>query len=341
MKRIGNLFDQVISIDNLTLASHNARKGKREHKSMRLFDKNREANIEKLQQALRDRTFHTSPYHVFPIMEKKERMIYSLPYYPDRIVHHALMQVLMPIWEKVFTYNTYSCIKNRGISACAKQVVRIIQRHKEAEHLYCLKIDLRKYYPSINHDVLKVIIRKKLKDPDVLWLLDDIIDSEQGLPIGNYSSQALANLYLCYFMHWVNEVLKVEAVEFADDIPFFSTDKNVLHETLRNIRNFLEGELKLTIKDNWQIFPIARHRHDKHGRALDFIGFKFYREQILLRKCIKHNLCAKAAELNKRDISGKEYRIAISPWLGWAKASNSKHLLKTIIKHKDYESIIR
>lgn len=324
MKRIGNLYHKVISVENLREADEKARKGKTNTYGVKVHDKNREANILALHETLLTKTFKTSPYDVFTIFEPKERLIFRLPYYPDRIVHHAVMNVLEPIWVRTFTHNTFSCVKGRGIEGCA--------RH----------IDITKYYPSINHEVLKKIVRRKIKDKDLLWLLDEIIDSAEGLPIGNYLSQYLANLFLCYFMHRVNEVLKLDAAEYADDITFFSSSKEQLREAFKEIRKMIEDELKLKIKGNYQIFPIAANRYDKHGRALDYVGYKFYRNQKLIRKSIKKNFCHTVSRLNRRTplLDAKAYKQAVAPWLGWAKHSDSKHLLKTIIKPCYYDSIL-
>lgn len=340
MKRVNNLFQKIISIENLNEADMKARKGKTNSYGVRIHDKKREYNILKLHNELKNKTFKTSPYNVFTIYEPKERKIYRLPYYPDRIVHHAIMNILEPIWTKVFTHNTFSCIKGRGIEGCAKYVDKMIHKYRN-KPLYCLKIDIKKFYPSINHGVMKQIIRKKIKDKDLLWLLDEIIDSVDGMPIGNYLSQYFANLYLCYFMHKVNEELRLDAAEYADDIIFFSSSKEELRMSFSKIKEILENELKLQIKSNYQIFPIAKNRYDKHGRLLDYVGYQFYREQKLIRKTIKRKFCRTVNKLNKQsslDIS--KYKQAIAPWLGWAKHSNSKHLLKIIIKQKFYESIL-
>lgn len=341
MKRIGNLYNKVISVENLREADEKARKGKTNTYGVKVHDKNREANILALHEALLTKTFKTSPYDVFTIFEPKERLIFRLPYYPDRIVHHAVMNVLEPIWVRTFTHNTFSCVKGRGIEGCARHIDKIIEKYK-GKPLYCLKIDITKYYPSINHEVLKKIVRRKIKDKDLLWLLDEIIDSAEGLPIGNYLSQYLANLFLCYFMHRVNEVLKLDAAEYADDITFFSSSKEQLREAFKEIRKMIEDELKLKIKGNYQIFPIAANRYDKHGRALDYVGYKFYRNQELIRKSIKKNFCHTVSRLNRRTplLDAKAYKQAVAPWLGWAKHSDSKHLLKTIIKPCYYDSIL-
>lgn len=340
MKRVKNLYNKIISLENLELADMNARKGKSNNYGVRMHDRNREQNLLKLHDALLMKTYHTSKYDIFTIYEPKERIIYRLPYYPDRIVHHAIMNVLEPIWYRVFTSNTYSCIKGRGINGCMEAVNKIINKF-EGRPLYCLKIDIRKFYPSINHDVLKSILLKKIADKDLLWLLFEIIDSADGLPIGNYLSQYLANLYLSYFMHYTKEVLKLDSTEYADDICFFCDNKERLHDDFIKIKRYIEDKLKLKVKDNWQIFPIAENRYDKSGRALDYVGFKFYRKQRLIRKGIKKNFCRAVSSLNKRDnISETDYKRGICSWLGWAKHSDSKNLLKKIIKEDYYESIL-
>lgn len=342
MKRIGNLYEKIISLENLRLADEKARRGKLRTYGVRHHDKNREANIIALHEALRTKTFKTSEYDIFTVFEPKERLIFRLPYYPDRIVHHAIMNVLEPIWTSIFTHNTFSCIKKRGIEGCARHVDKIIKKYK-GKPLYCLKIDIKKFYPSIDHSTLKRIVRKKIKDKDLLWLLDEIIDSAEGLPIGNYLSQFLANLMLAYFMHKVNEVLKIDSTEYADDIAFFSDSKETLHKAFHGfIKPYIEDDLNLTVKGNYQIFPIAKNRYDKSGRALDYVGYKFFREQKLIRKSIKQNFCRHVAKLNKRNppLPPKEYKQGICSWLGWAKHSNSKHLLKTIIKPQYYASIL-
>lgn len=374
MKRIGHLYEKIVSMENLMLADEKARKGKTKTYGVMTHDKNREANLAALHEALVSKTYRTSDYEVFTVFEPKERIIYRLPYYPDRIVHHAIMNILEPIWVKTFTYNTYSCVKGRGIEGCARRVSAIIKEF-EGRPLYCLKIDIKKYYPSIRHSVLKAQVRKKIKDQDLLWLLDEIIcsvamdevghplegvvkedEETHGLPIGNYLSQYLANLCLCYFMHYVNENMaedvqkalgltekpKIECTEYADDIVFYADDKKVLHKVMEIAKAQIEDGLELKVKDNWQIFPVAENAQDKHGRALDYVGYKFYRQQKLMRKSIKKNFCRKVARLNRKaeHMDDKAYKQEIAAWLGWAQHSNSQHLLRTIINYKYYESIL-
>ena len=127
MKRIGNLYERIISLDNLRLADTKARRGKSRNYGVRVHDKNREENILRLHELLKSKNFKTSQYETFTIYEPKERLIFRLPYYPDRIVHHAIMNVLEPIWVSVFTTDSFSCIKKRGINGAQKKVLQALK----------------------------------------------------------------------------------------------------------------------------------------------------------------------------------------------------------------------
>ena len=296
------------------LADIKARKGKTKSKGVIEHDENVNDNILKLHLLLKNKTFKTSPYKTFKIFDPKERLIYSLPYYPDRIVHHAIMNVLEPIFVKTFTSDTYSCIKGRGIHAAVNKLKNALKDVDDTK--YCLKLDIKKFYPSINHNILKQIIRKKIKDKDLLWLLDEIIDSVDGIPIGNYLSQYFANLYLTYFDHWLKEGKSVKYYfRYADDMVILSSDKKYLHSLLNDIRDYLTNHLDLTIKGDYQIFPIA-------VRGIDFLGYVFFHTHILLRKSIKKRF-GKMMKYNKNKLSYDSYN-------GWLKHCNGKHLLKKL-----------
>ena len=153
MKRIGNLFDKIANMDNLILADMKARRGKKDSYGIRLFDKDKEGNLSRLLKSLLDGTFKTSKYRTDTIYEPKERIIFKLPYYPDRILHHAIMNVMEPIWVSVFTADTTSCIKGRGITEAYKRTRRVLS---DRESVYCLKVDIRKFYPSKSAKPLKI-----------------------------------------------------------------------------------------------------------------------------------------------------------------------------------------
>jgi len=238
MKRIGNLYSEIISYENLEASELNARKGKKTQYGVMQFDKNKDYNLQMLHEILKLKTFRTSKYTTFTVYEPKERLVFKLPYFPDRITHHAIMRVLEPLFSKWFTNDTYSSIKGKGIHNAADNLKKSLQDQENTK--YCLKLDVVKFYPSVDHDILKALLRKKFKDNDLLWLLDEIIDSSDGLPIGNYLSQYFANFYLTYFDHWIKETKAVKYYfRYADDIVILSNNKPHLHELLFEIKQYL------------------------------------------------------------------------------------------------------
>lgn len=315
MKRINNIYNKICSIENLQLADMKARKGKADQYGIKQHDKNRDADIAALHEMLISKTYITSPYTTFTIFEPKERVIFRLPYFPDRITHHAVMNVLEPVFTAMFTADTYSCIKKKGIHGAARAVKKALKDVPGTK--YCLKLDIKKFYPSVDHEILKQLLRRKFKDADLLWLLDGIIDSADGLPIGNYLSQYLANFYLTYFDHWIKETLGVKYYfRYADDLVFLHHSKPYLHQLLARIREYLQTNLHLTVKDNYQVFPVA-------ARSIDFVGYRFYHTHILLRKSIKQNFA--------RMIARRKNPASIASYNGWAVHCNSKHLLKKLL----------
>lgn len=305
-------------MDNLRLAESRARKGKSHRKGVQWFDRNPESNLFLLHEQLLNNNFVTSEYKTFNIYEPKERVISSLPYYPDRIVHHAIMNVLEPLFSKWFTADTYSSIKGRGIHLASNKLKEALR--DKAETSYCLKIDIKKFYPSINHGILKSLLRRKVKDERLLSLLDEIICSTQGVPIGNYLSQYFANFYLTGFDHFIKQDLRIKYYfRYADDIVILSNKKSHLHEVLAQIRAFLQSNLKLELKQNYQVFPVEK-------RGIDFVGYVFFHTHVLLRKSIKKRF-AKA-------VSKKRVPATIAAYYGWAKHCNSKNLLKKLIPNE-------
>lgn len=305
---------EMCSVENLRLAERKARKCKTSQPGVIEFDKNKEANLQVLHEILINKTYKTSPYTTFKIYEPKEREIFRLPYFPDRIVHHAAMIPLERIFLATFTSDTYSCIKKKGIHGAARAVQKALKDIPGTQ--YSLKLDIKKFYPNINHDILKTLLRKKIKDNDMLLLLDGIIYSADGLPIGNYLSQYFANFYLTYFDHWIKENKGVKYYfRYADDIVILSGNKPYLHKILFDIENYLEQELKLTIKGNYQIFPVK-------SRGVDFVGYVFYHTHTLLRKSIKQNFA--------RMIAKNDNPKSRASYFGWAKHCNSKNLLKKL-----------
>lgn len=318
MKRKNGLWEKIISLDNLRAADAIARKGKKGQRGIIEHDKNREANILALHDQLKNKTYRTSKYKTFPVYEPKERLVFKLPYYPDRIVHWAVMLILEPIFVAMFTADTYSCVKGRGIHGALRAVKRALRDEADTEH--CLKLDITKFYPSVNHSILKQLLRRKFKDQDLLWLLEEIIDSAKGLPIGNYLSQYFANFFLTGFDHWIKETKRVRHYfRYADDLVFFAPDKESLHQLLTDIREYLWDNLKLKIKPNYQVFPVW-------SRGVDFVGYVFRHTHIRMRKGIKQRFA--------RLVARKPNLASINSYYGWACHANCNHLLKTLLNEK-------
>lgn len=274
-----------------------------------------------------NKTYQTSEYEIFIKNDKgKERKIYKLPYFPDRITHWAIIQVVEPIFLNKLNANTHSAIPKRGIHSALKQLDKYM-RKDVAGIKYCLKLDMKKYYPSINHQLLKDMYRTLFKDPDLLWLLDEIIDSTEGdcgVPIGNYLSQYSGNLFLSKFDRWIKEEKRIKYyIRYMDDIVILHEDKKYLHELFTEVRNFLKYELNLNIKDNWQIFPSMI-------RGIDFVGYRHFGSYILLRKSISKMLIRKARDIknkinNRTNLNYSDY-CSINSYKGWLKWCNGYNL---------------
>lgn len=318
MKRAGNIYGEICRLENLHHADAVARRRKAKQPGVIAHIKNADANIQALQNMLLNKTYRTSPYITFKVYEPKEREVFRLPFFPDRIAHHAIMNVLEPIFVANFTADTYSCIKKKGIHGAVRAVKRALKDVSGTQ--YCLKLDIRKFYPSVDHAILKQLLRRKFKDRDLLWLLDEIIDSAPGLPIGNYLSQYLANFYLSYFDHWLKEQQGVKYYfRYADDLVILASDKPYLHRILGDIRLYLQHELRLEVKGNYQIFPVA-------SRGIDFVGYRFYHTHTMLRKSIKKSFA--------RKVAGNCKQSSVASYRGWAKHCNAKHLVKRLLNEK-------
>lgn len=332
MKRYGGLYEKICDLDNLRIAHRNARKGKGWYKEVKMVDSDEEHYLKMLQEMLIKKTYKTSEYETFLKNDgSKQREIYKLPYFPDRICQWAIMQVIEPILMNNFTKDTYSAIPGRGIHLAKKRLTAAIQNDVPGTQ-YTLKLDVRKYYPSINHDILKSKYRRLFKDENLLWLLDEIIDSTpdgSGIPIGNYLSQYSGNFYLSAFDHWIKEVKKVKYYfRYMDDIVILGNTKEELHQMKRDIEEYFMTELKLTIKGNWQVFPTFI-------RGIDYVGYRIFLDYSLLRKSTCKNFKRKMRGINKKCMAGNEMTYSewcsINSYKGWLLWCDSYRLTEKYI----------
>lgn len=327
MRRYGNLFQEIRSYENLKEAHRSARKGKGHYREVKMVDQEIEKYLREIQVMLDTKGFKTSEYVISERTEgKKTRIIYKLPYYPDRIVQWAILKVIEPILIKSMTKDTYSAIPKRGTHLALTRLRKEWQRNPE-ECKYCLKLDMQKYYQSIPHDKLKAAYTHLFKDKDLLELINEIIDStpdEVGIPIGNYLSQYSGNLYLSKLDHWLKESKHVKHYfRYMDDIVILHGSKEFLHNLYEEINAFSINELGLTIKSNYQVFP-------SDVRGIDFLGFRIFKDYVLLRKGVAKNLKHKMITISRKlakggSVSYNDY-CSFNSYKGWLKYCDSQRL---------------
>lgn len=320
LKRHGNLWDKITSYDNLYLAYKRARKGKSTRRAVKKFEADIQGNLLKLQKTLIDKTFTTSQYKSKTIYEPKQREIYILPFYPDRIVQHALLQVLIPIWDNLMIYDSYACRVGKGMHIASKRTMLHVRKYE-----YCLKCDISKFYPSINHDILISIIKRKIKCKDTLWLLEDIIRSFPGdtnTPIGNYTSQWFGNLYMNELDTYVKQFVK-PYIRYCDDFVIFHDDKTFLNKLSKDIEVFLHSKLKLKYS-KCNVAPTYQ--------GVDFLGYRHFKGYLLLRKStakrVKKRIPTLQDKYKKGTITKEQYQSSIASTKGWLKWANTYNLLK-------------
>jgi len=312
MYRHTNLFTKICEIENIKLAHHKAQLGKSHREAIKKFNKDLDTNLLEIQDMLVNRTFTTSEYKTKVIYEPKERQIYILPFAPDRIVQHALMNILEPIWTKLFIKDSYSCIKFRGIHKGSIRTSEFVRRNK-----YCIQFDISKFYPSMRHDIMKKIIRQKIKCPSTLWLLDDIIDSfpgEVNLPIGNLTSQWFGNLYMNELDTYVKHDLRIkDYIRYCGDFLVFENDKKILKDFGNKIEGFLKDELALVLsrKDLYQT-----------SRGVDFLGYRHFGTHVLLRKSTAKHMQRVLKATDPDTEHGKQVIASYKGWTRWANCHN-------------------
>lgn len=383
MKSTGNLFDKICDISNLRQAHQNAKRGKGWYKEVKSIERDLDKYLRILQESLINQTYYTSDYQSFIKVERnKEREIYKLPYYPDRICQWAILQIIEPFLIKTMTTDTYSAIPKRG----AQPVVNALRGHEKVikragkvickkwvpsilvsdpiNTAYCLKLDIRKYYPTTVHDVLKLRFRQTFKDERLIWLLDEIIDSIStcpateenigilqrfgvtvniiiddngrefidgvGIPIGNYLSQYDGNFNLSPLDHWLKEVKGVKHYfRYMDDMVILGASKEELHLLKREIDEYLAVNLKQVVKDNWQVFP-------SKVRGIDFVGYRFFGEYTLLRKSTCTNFKRKMLKISRKRESN------MSPTYGeWCSFNSYKGWLENCDSYRLYQKYLQ
>lgn len=297
MKTVKNIYHYVYDLGNLKLAIINAADGKEKRAEVKaaLADVDGYAGI--LQNMLMNKEYQPEPYKEFPINQSctmKTRYV-SKPSFQDLVIQHAVIQVLQPILTKGMYIYSCGSIPGRGTLYAKKRVERWVRKDKKNTK-YCLKMDIEKFYPSINIGVLKNMLRRRIADFNMLCLIDRIIDvKDRGLALGHYTSPWFANFMLQELDHLIKEKFGATYyIRYMDDIVVFGRNKKKLHKIRREICEYLNS-IGLTIKGDWQVFKYGVVSQRKNGegyrinRVLDFCGYRFYRTHTLLRKRIAKN----------------------------------------------------
>jgi retron-type reverse transcriptase len=283
-KTYNNLWEKIVDFENLYRAYRQARKGKRYFFESLDFVKDLEVNLITLQNKLIWNMYAPSSFRQYYVFEPKKRLI-SAPNFVDRVVHHAINRVIENLFVNKYVKETFACIIGRGTHEAVRHVAKVCRIAKRRWGVYyALKCDIHDYFASVNHNILKQIIRKTIRDKRVLNLLDIIIDSYEtdgrpgrGMPIGSLTSQLFANVIFNPFDHFIKEDQKIKYyVRYMDDFVIIHHDKKYLQELKTKIEKFILGKFDLSMNPKTGIF------HERQG--VDFCGYRIWPTHILPRK---------------------------------------------------------
>jgi len=338
-KTYKNLFEELTSFKNLLLAAGKSQKGKRMKPNTAKFSFFLEKELLRLQQELLSQTYRPGAYRNFFVYEPKPRLISAAPY-RDRVVHHAFCNVIEPIFDKTFIFDSYACRIDKGTHIALDRAQRFLRAAK-----FGLQCDIQKYFPSINHDILLSIIARKIKDEKVLWLAKLIIDSspqlerkpnkpgpnelKRGIPIGNLTSQFFANLYLNELDYFVKFSLREKYyIRYMDDFLLFGNDKVRLRERRTEIAQFLESRLKLSLHPRKSIIFSARV-------GMEFLGFRIFRDYRRLKRENVKRFLKRMKNLQRLfsqgAVSVNEISNSLRCWIAHASYGNTYNLRKKIL----------
>ncbi len=338
MKTIDNIFEKLISLDNLREAYYSSRKGKTNKYYIKQFDKQNinDKLLIALENSLRTQQFKPSRHTYFEMLKPKKRTIAKLPYYPDRIFQHAIVNVLRDYWKNLLGKNTYACVRKRGVLGKEGMYHDLKSLLYQNKPKYCLKIDIRRYYENISHDILKNILRHQINDQQVLDLIFLYIDNyhftvSKGLAVGSILSQYLSNIYLCRFDYNIKKRYRKYGVyyfRYNDDMVFVGDDK----DTLWSVLEYAEEELnKLELSlSNKQLFPIDI-------RGIDVGGVVYYNTHIGLRRRIKYRIQRRYNQYK----SPKNINEYFAGWKGYIMRTDSVHFLRVMGMDKRQIDILK
>lgn len=322
MKTYKHLMEKIASEENIKAAIMNASKRKRDRKDVKEVLQDIDIHTKKIQKILLSGTYEAhidTPCVINEGTHNKVRRIRKPHFKYDQIIHHCIIQVLQPIFSKPMYEYSCGSIPKRGAHYGKKRIEKWL-RNDVKNTKYVFKMDIKHFYESVDKEILKQMLERKIKDRQAMELINKVIDScEKGLPLGNYTSQWFANFMLTPLDHYIKEQLHAKYyMRYMDDIVIFGRNKKELHKIRREIEKYLRENLRLKIKENWQVF---RFEYKGKGRPLDFMGWQFYRNKTILRKSIFIRIMRKAKRVGKHTtIKGAQGMIS---YMGYIKHTNT------------------
>ena len=344
MKTYKNLYKELCDFDNLSLAFRKARKGKSKKDYVINFESDLQENLKCLQNDLINKNYSPYPLKKFVIRDPKIRTIHA-SIFIDRIVHHSIINILNPIYEKIFIHDSFASRKNKGTHNAINRFESFIKKVSSNGRLiknsfnnnsiqgYVLKADFKHYFDSVNHKVLISILRKKIDDENLIDLIKIVLENFEsskgvGMPLGNYTSQFFANVYLNELDYYVKHILKVKYyIRYVDDFVILHKNKNRLKYFLEHINNFLP---RLKIK-----LHLGKTKIHALKNGINFLGYRiFYHYKLLRKRNIRYfmkKLEKNVSLYNNQEISNEQFESRINGWLGYAKFGDTFNLLNRII----------
>lgn len=323
-----NVFPKVAGFGPLYKGYREARKGKRDHNEVLRFSKDLESNILDISRDLKTGEYEPKGFKEFEIFDPKHRVI-EAPYFRDRVVHRSLYLSLEPIFENTFIYDSFACREGKGTH---KGVDRAHYFLRKPENSYYLKCDIRSYFGSVDHEILKEKIRRRIKDPELLDLVDSLLDSYssevgegKGLPIGTLYSQLFANIYLNSFDHFVKQKLQADYyTRYMDDFVLFSGSKDRLHGLEESMRGYLNNKLELKL-------PESKTCIEPVSKGLTFLGYRMFPSHREIRPRNKKKFKRKLSEFKSSSESFPDILDSIESWKGHSSHADTENLREDLL----------
>jgi len=349
MKRVGYIYKEICSFENCKDAILTASKGKRNRKNVKKVLDHLDEKAAELQKMLTEHSYKPSPYTIRYIndgIKQKRRRLAKPRFWPDQCIHHALDRVMEKVIMRGMDYYCCGSVRGRGAARAKKGIIKWL-KHKPKKSKYVFKMDIHKYYDSISHEEMMKVLRRKIKDPEVLWLygviLDsyDAVDSERsteqhevfrkgyGIPIGIDPSRWLCNLFLEHIDHEMRRFLGSDyfMTRYVDDIVVIGPNKRKLHR-LKDFMDQKLGAMQLAVKKTWQVFKLSK-------RPIDFLGFKFYKDgHVEIRKTIMKRIKRKVRKLQHMPKITVRNATGMVAYMGWVKGSDSQYFYSHHIEGK-------